>query len=112
MEKIENKSITNEHVDDTVTRATVNEPGFFRKDWYGMRMNILLKRKTALCATVSLIVTSLGITGCSKAQMAQPVPPEVQVVQVEQKWPMLSRLITYSVPSLPTPTARCGFGPG
>lgn len=53
-------------------------------------MNIRLKRKTVLWATVFLIVTSLVVAGLvvagrSKTQMAQNAPPEVQVVQVEQK---------------------------
>src|SRR5262245_7002082 len=47
-------------------------------------MNILLKHKRFFWATVPLIVTSLIVPGCSKP-MAQPGPPEVQVVQVEQK---------------------------
>jgi RND family efflux transporter MFP subunit len=50
-----------------------------------MHTNISLKRKTVLSAIVPLIVTSLLVAGCSKTQMAQPGPPEVQVVQVEQK---------------------------
>jgi len=51
-----------------------------------MHMNIPLKRKTVLWATTPLIVTSLVVAAdCSKTQMGQPSPPEVQVVQVEQK---------------------------
>jgi len=50
-----------------------------------MRTNILLKRKRVFWATVPLIVVCLIVDGCSKAPMAQPGPPEVQVVQVEQK---------------------------
>ena len=49
-----------------------------------MGMNIPLKRKTVLWVLVPLIITSLVVAGCSK-QMAQPAPPEVEVVQVEQK---------------------------
>src|SRR5215467_8339335 len=49
-----------------------------------MHINTLLKRKKVFWATVTLIVTSLIVSGCSK-QMAQPGPPEVEVVQVEQK---------------------------
>ena len=48
-------------------------------------MNILLKRKRVFWVTVPLIVTCLIVAGCSKTQTAQPGPPEVQVVQVEQK---------------------------
>ena len=50
-----------------------------------MHMNIPLKRKTVLRATIPLIATSLVVAaGCSKTQV-DPGPPEVQVVQVEQK---------------------------
>jgi membrane fusion protein (multidrug efflux system) len=53
-------------------------------------MNIPLKRKTVLWAGVFLIVTTLVVAGLvfagrSKTQLAQAAPPEVQVVQVEQK---------------------------
>ncbi len=52
-----------------------------------MRMKIPLKRKTVLwAATIPLIVTSLIVAAhCSKTQIVQSSPPEVQVVQVEQK---------------------------
>jgi membrane fusion protein (multidrug efflux system) len=50
-----------------------------------MQIDFPLKRKTVLWTTVPLIVTSLIVAGCSKTQLAQPGPPEVQVVQVEQK---------------------------
>ena len=50
-----------------------------------MHINILLKRKTVLWATVPSIVTCLILASCSKTQTAQPGPPEVLVVQVEQK---------------------------
>jgi membrane fusion protein, multidrug efflux system len=48
-------------------------------------MNSLLKHKRVIWATVPLIITYLIAAGCSKTQTAQPGPPEVQVVQVEQK---------------------------
>jgi len=50
-------------------------------------MKIPLKRKTVLwAATIPLIVTSLIVAAhCSKTQIVQSSPPEVQVVQVEQK---------------------------
>lgn len=53
-------------------------------------MKIRLKRKTLVWATVSLIVAILVVVGLvvasrSKTQIAQAGPPEVQVVQVEQK---------------------------
>ncbi len=52
-----------------------------------MRMKIPLKRKTVLwAATIPLIITGLVVAArCSKTQIVQPSPPEVQVVQVEQK---------------------------
>jgi len=52
-----------------------------------MRIKIPLKRKTLLwAATIPLIVTGLIFASrCSKTQTVQPGPPEVQVVQVEQK---------------------------
>jgi membrane fusion protein (multidrug efflux system) len=53
-----------------------------------MHINIPLKRKTVLLATIPLIVivTSLVIAArFSKPQTTKPGPPEVQVVQVEQK---------------------------
>ena len=49
-----------------------------------MDMNSPLKCKKVSCVSVPLIITSLVIAGCSKTQMA-PAPPEVQVVQVQQK---------------------------
>src|SRR5262249_47965505 len=48
-------------------------------------MNLLLKRKRVFWVAVPLIATCLIVAGCSKSQMAQSGPPEVQVVQVEQK---------------------------
>jgi len=50
-------------------------------------MKIPLKRKTVLWATtIPLIITGLVVAArCSKTQTVQPSPPEVQVVQVEQK---------------------------
>ncbi len=50
-------------------------------------MKIPLKRKTVLwAATIPLIITGLVVAArCSKTQTVQPSPPEVQVVQVEQK---------------------------
>lgn len=50
-------------------------------------MKIPLKRKTVLwAATIPLIITGLVLAArCSKTQIAQPSPPDVQVVQVEQK---------------------------
>ncbi len=53
-------------------------------------MKIRLKRKTVLWTAVVLIVTSLAVAGLvvavrSKTQTAPAAPPEVQVVQVEQK---------------------------
>jgi membrane fusion protein (multidrug efflux system) len=50
-------------------------------------MKIPLKRKTILwAATIPLIITGLVVAArCSKTQIVQPSPPEVQVVQVEQK---------------------------
>jgi len=50
-------------------------------------MKIPLKRKTVLwAATIPLIITGLVVAArCSKTQIVQPSPPEVQVVQVEQK---------------------------
>src|SRR5437870_3964202 len=52
-----------------------------------MRMKIPLKRKTVLwAATIPLIITGLVVAArWSKTQIVQPSPPEVQVVQVEQK---------------------------
>jgi len=52
-----------------------------------MRIKIPLKRKTFLwAATIPLIVTGLIVAArCSKTQIVQPGPPEVLVVQVEQK---------------------------
>ena len=52
-----------------------------------MHINIPLKRKTVLWATtIPLIITGLVVAArCSKTQTVQPSPPEVQVVQVEQK---------------------------
>lgn len=52
-----------------------------------MRMKIPLKRKAILwAATIPLIVIGLIVAArCSKTQTAQPGPPEVMVVQVEQK---------------------------
>lgn len=49
------------------------------------KMKIPMRRKTVLWGTVPLIVASLVVAGCSKTQMAQTGPPDVQVVQVEQK---------------------------
>ena len=50
-------------------------------------MKIPLKRKTVLwAATIPLIITGLVVAArYSKTQIVQPSPPEVQVVQVEQK---------------------------
>src|SRR6266446_3164070 len=52
-----------------------------------MRMKIPLKRKTVLwAATIPLIIAGLvAAARWSKTQIVQPSPPEVQVVQVEQK---------------------------
>jgi len=52
-----------------------------------MHINIPLKRKTVLwAATVPLIITGLVVASrCSKTQIVQSSPPDVQVVQVEQK---------------------------
>jgi len=51
-----------------------------------MHINILLKRKSAFWAMVPFIIaTCLILANCSRTQMAQPGPPEVQVVQVEQQ---------------------------
>ena len=52
-----------------------------------MRMKIPLKRKTVLwAATIPLIIAGLVVAArWSKTQIVQPSPPEVQVVQVEQK---------------------------
>jgi len=52
-----------------------------------MRIKIPLKRKTFLwAATIPVIVTGLIVAArCSKTQIVQPGPPEVLVVQVEQK---------------------------
>jgi membrane fusion protein (multidrug efflux system) len=52
-----------------------------------MRIKIPLKRKTVLwAATIPVIITGLIFAArCSKTQIVQPGPPEVQVVQVEQK---------------------------
>jgi len=52
-----------------------------------MRTKIPLKRKTVLwAATIPLIITGLVVAArCSKTQIVQPSPPDVQVVQVEQK---------------------------
>ena len=47
-------------------------------------MNIPLKRRILLWAPLPLIVTSLVVSGC-KTQMAQAGPPDVQVMQVQQK---------------------------
>src|SRR6266516_5478715 len=52
-----------------------------------MRMKIPLKRKTVLwAATIPLIITGLVVAArWSKTQIVQPSPPEVGVVQVQQK---------------------------
>src|SRR5215510_16460665 len=57
-----------------------------------MRIHLPLKRKTLLLVTVVVIIatalviiTGLLVASCSRTQMAQAAPPEVQVVQVEQK---------------------------
>src|SRR5262245_22765087 len=70
----------------------MKEPGFFRKVWGGVHIHLTPKRKTVLLVTVLVItgtalviITGLLVASYSKTQMAQTGPPEVQVVQVEQK---------------------------
>jgi hypothetical protein len=65
--------------------TTLSSTRLFEKE-SGMHMKLSRKGKIFLSAMIPLIVTCLIVVArCSKTQIGPPGPPEVLVVQVEQK---------------------------